>query len=159
MSIKLKPIPLVICIAIPLGIGAIGGLATASEIGTWYTTLNKPPYNPPGWLFGPVWTILYLFMGVASYLVWQARHQARAFLPATAVYLAQLVFNLAWTFLFFYFHSPGLALIDILILLLLIIINALLFYRIHKAAGWLFVPYILWVSFASFLNYSIFKLN
>lgn len=156
---KFKLLPLIICIAIPLCIGAIGGFATASEIGSWYSTLRKPSFNPPSWLFGPVWSTLYVLMGIASYLVWQKREEAPSYSLAAGIYITQLLFNLGWTFIFFKLHEPGIAFAEIISLLVLTIINAALFYRISKWAGLLFVPYILWVSFATILNYSIWALN
>lgn len=156
---KFQFFPFLICIAIPLAIGALGGFFTMESVKTWYTTLNKPNFNPPNWIFGPVWTTLYILMGISSYLVWKRRKTDLSYDWAVVVYLLQLVLNLMWSFLFFYQHQIGAALIEIGILLIAIIINTFLFYRIHKVAGWLFLPYILWVSFASYLTYSIFILN
>lgn len=129
------------------------------EIDGWYRTIQKPSFNPPPALFGPVWTTLYVLMGIASYLVWQRRKQIGFAQQATAIYVVQLLLNLAWTFIFFSFHEISLALADILLLLAAIIINAAVFYRVHKWAGLLFIPYILWVGFAAALNWVIFLLN
>lgn len=156
---KFKPVALIINIAITLGIGALGGYATAQSVKTWYPTLNKPSFNPPNWLFAPVWTSLYIIIGIAAYLIWIKRDQIAHFPRTIALYFIQLILNLCWSFIFFYLHEIGFALFEILILLIIIIINAVVFYKIDKWAGLLFIPYILWVSFASFLTYNIFILN
>ena len=156
---KFKPLAFIINIAITLSVGALGGRATAKSVQTWYPTLNKPSFNPPNWLFAPVWTSLYILIGIAAYLVWIRRDRI-IHLPRTiAIYFIQLILNLAWSFIFFYLHEIGFALFEILILLAVIIINARMFYKINKWAGLIFIPYILWVSFASFLTYNIFILN
>lgn len=162
MSVKNKKfqfIPFVICLIIPLAIGAIGGLLTMESVKTWYTTLNKPSFNPPNQIFGPVWSTLYVLMGISSYLVWKERKSFTGYKWAVGLYFLQLILNLMWSFLFFYQHQIGFALIEIIILLITIIATAVIFYRVNKAAGLLFIPYILWVSFASYLTYSIFILN
>lgn len=156
---KFQFLPFVLCILIPLAIGAVGGLFTANSVKTWYVTLNKPSFNPPSWVFGPVWTTLYILMGIASYLVWKRRKVISGYNWAVISYIVQLLLNLMWSFLFFYQQQIGFALLEIGILLIAIIINAFIFYRINKIAGLLFIPYILWVSFASYLTYSIFILN
>ncbi|WP_113654818.1 TspO/MBR family protein [Pedobacter namyangjuensis] len=152
-------LPFVICIAIPICVGFVGSLLTMESVKTWYTTINKPSFNPPNGIFGPVWTSLFILMGIASYLVWKQRKTSSRYYTAAMLYLIQLVFNLGWSFLFFYQQQIGLALVEIIILLALIIATAVNFYKINKVAGWLFVPYILWVSFASYLTYSIYILN
>lgn len=152
-------IALIINLAIPLAIGALGAYFTASSVDTWFKTVNKPSFNPPDSVFGPVWTFLYILMGLSAYLVWQKRDQI-AHVPRTAaIYLIQLVLNLAWSFIFFYAHELGIAVIEIVVLWIVIIINAFTFYKIDKTAGLLFIPYILWVSFATILTYNIFVLN
>ncbi|KQS37156.1 TspO/MBR family protein [Pedobacter sp. Leaf194] len=156
---KFKPLAFILNIALTLSIGALGGWATAKSVQTWYPTLNKPSFNPPNWLFAPVWTSLYLLMGIAAYLVWIKRDTITHFPRTVAIYLIQLILNLAWSFIFFYLHEIGFALFEILILLVVIIVNALMFYKINKWAGLIFILYILWVSFASFLTYNIFLLN
>ncbi|RZK88964.1 MAG: tryptophan-rich sensory protein, partial [Pedobacter sp.] len=150
---KLKALAFILNIALTLSIGALGGWATAKSVQTWYPTLNKPSFNPPNWLFAPVWTSLYLLIGIAAYLVWIKRDTITHFPRTVAIYLIQLILNLAWSFIFFYLHEIGFALFEILILLVVIIVNALMFYKINKWAGLIFIPYILWVSFASFLTY------
>lgn len=151
--------PLLICLLIPLVIGVIGGFITMESVRTWYPTLNKPKLNPPNTVFGPVWTALYLLMGIASYLVWRKRKIVSGYAWAVRIYFLQLLLNLFWSYLFFHQQQVGAAIIEIGILLIAIIINAFIFYRINKAAGWLFLPYILWVGFASYLTYSIYILN
>lgn len=156
---KFKPLAFIVNIAITLGVGALGGWATAQSVKTWYPTLNKPSFNPPNWLFAPVWTTLYILIGIAAYLVWIRRDKIVHFPRTVAVYLIQLILNLGWSFIFFYLHEIGFALAEIILLLIIIVINANMFYKINKWAGLLFIPYILWVSFASFLTYNIFILN
>ena len=156
---KFKPVAFIINIALTLSVGALGSWATAKSVQTWYPTLNKPSFNPPNWLFAPVWTSLYILIGIAAYLVWTRRDKIIHFPRTVAIYSIQLILNLAWSFIFFYLHEVGFALFEILILLTVIIVNALLFYKINKWAGLMFIPYILWVSFASFLTYNIFILN
>jgi len=152
-------ITLLICLAIPLLIGFIGSQFTIESVKTWYTTINRPSFNPPNWVFAPVWTTLYVLMGIASFRVWQKRKTAEWFHWAVIIYFVQLIFNLMWSFIFFELHQIGFALVEIILLLLLIIINAFIFYRFDKLAAWLFLPYFLWVSFATYLTYSIFILN
>jgi benzodiazapine receptor len=156
---KFKPLAFIVNIAIPLAIGAIGDFFTASSVKTWYVTLAKPSFNPPNQVFAPVWTALYILMGISAYLVWQKRHTIVNFNRTIAIYLIQLVLNLMWSFIFFYAQQLGVALFEIVALLIAVIINAMVFYKIDKTAGLLFIPYILWVSFATVLTYNIFILN
>jgi len=156
---KFNPVAFVVNIAIPLAVGATGAFFTASSVKTWYITLNKPSFNPPNTIFAPVWTTLYIIMGISAYLVWQKRHTIKHFPRTIAIYAIQLILNLMWSFIFFYAHQIGVALFEIIVLLLVVITNALTFYKIDKLAGLLFIPYILWVSFATVLTYNIFILN
>ncbi|MGO4877172.1 TspO/MBR family protein [Pedobacter psychrotolerans] len=156
---KFKPLAFILSILITLSIGALGGYATAQSVRTWYPLLNKPTFNPPNWLFAPVWTSLYVLIGIAAYLVWVKRDRIVHFPRTVAIYFIQLILNLAWSFIFFYLHEIGFALAEIIVLLAVIILNAMMFYKIDKWAGLLFIPYILWVSFASFLTYNLFILN
>jgi len=156
---RFQPLAFLINILIPLVFGALGGLITVRSVKTWYPGIAKPSFNPPNWLFGPVWSTLFIIIGIAAYLVWTKRAQI-VHLPRTAaVYFIQLILNLGWSFLFFYDHLIGAALIEIVALLMVILINGLMFYRIDKTAGLLFIPYFLWVSFATVLTYNIFILN
>jgi len=140
--------------------GLVGGLITAKQIPNWYQKLIKPSFNPPNWIFGPAWTTLYIMIGISGYLVWKEK---QSFSPehslAWTIYFAQLVFNYAWTPLFFYFHMLFVALIEIVIMDVLIWINIVLFYSINPTAGLLLIPYGCWVTFATCLNYSIWSLN
>ncbi len=156
---KIHWFPLFCCLVIPLSVGALGGMWTAESVGTWYAGLHKPEFNPPNSLFGPVWTVLYLLMGVSSYLIWEERKKKHDFFWAMLVYALQLLLNLLWSFLFFHQKQIGMALVEIVLLLLAILTNAFVFFRIRPLAGLLYIPYFLWVIFASYLTYSIYILN
>jgi len=145
-------------ILIAQGAGLLGSVFTFNSVKTWYTTLARPALNPPSWVFGPVWTILYTLMGISAYLIWQQRGSEGAKL-ALWIYGVQLVLNALWSVLFFGLHNPALAFFEIIALLIFIIITTVLFWRISPLAGALLIPYILWVSFASYLNFSIWQLN
>jgi tryptophan-rich sensory protein len=145
-------------IAFTVGLGAASGYVTVREIPTWYATLNKPSFNPPNFLFGPVWTILYILMGISVYLIWkQAPSPQRK--KAINLYLIQFAFNLAWSFIFFNKHQIFLALIDIIAMWFCILLTIFAFSKFSKLAAWLLVPYISWVSFAAILNTAIWVLN
>ena len=149
---------LIVFVALCGIVSGMGGLITATSIDSWYHALQKPYFNPPNWVFPPVWTTLYFFMAVAGWRVWRrAGFDARR--KALAVFGVQLGLNLAWSFLFFGLQQIGLALVEVVILLLAIIANTILFWRIDRLAGALFVPYSLWVAYATMLNASIFLLN
>ncbi|AGA77767.1 tryptophan-rich sensory protein [Echinicola vietnamensis DSM 17526] len=139
-------------------IGSLAGIANAGNITTWYATLEKPPFNPPNSLFGPVWTVLYALMGVGIYLVWKSPDSPQR-KKAIQVFIVQLVLNFCWSFIFFYFHLIGWAAIEIVLLLGMIIWMILIFRRVDKLAAYLQLPYLLWVSFATLLNVSIWWLN
>lgn len=143
---------------ITLSVGAIAGFATVHSIDTWYATLNKPTFNPPNWLFGPVWTFLYILMGIALYLTWKLPASKNRNI-AMGFFFLQLLLNFLWSFIFFYFHSISFALFDIVVLWAMILLTIILFSRFSKAACWLLVPYISWVSFAMILNIYIYGLN
>lgn len=145
-------------VALCLAISAIGAAVTAESVGTWYATLRKPVFNPPNWVFAPVWTVLYLMIAVAGWRVWCARGFAAARAPMVA-YAVQLALNLAWSFLFFGGRMIGAALAEIVLLLIAIGVNAALFARIDRAAGWLLMPYAAWVGFAGVLNFELWRLN
>lgn len=140
-------------------IGNIGSLATFSQITTWYAALAKPAFNPPSWVFGPVWTILFAMMGVALYLVWRSGTKKAGVKTALSVFGLQLALNVLWSFVFFGSHQPYWAFIEIILLWLAILATIKLFYPISRLAAWLLVPYLVWVTFASFLNYAIWQLN
>jgi benzodiazapine receptor len=139
--------------------GIIGSLFTFSAIPTWYATLTKPALNPPSWVFGPVWTTLYLLMGVSAFLVWQKGWARKDVKIALSVYVLQLVLNALWSIVFFGMQNPGLALVNIVLLFASIVWTMVLFFKISRPAMYLLIPYILWVSFASYLNYAIYALN
>lgn len=139
--------------------GGIGGIFTSSKIPTWYATLVKPSWQPPSWVFGPVWTTLYFLMGYASAMVWDRRAQSSVAMVALVAYGIQLVLNALWSFLFFGLESPAAALVGIIALWFAIVITIVLFWRVSHTAAWLLVPYLLWVSFASVLNFTIWRLN
>lgn len=143
-------------ILVPLAVGMIGGLATAPSIESWYRTIAKPDWTPPDWVFGPVWTILYIMMGVAAWLVWKTRDRVA---PAMALFGVQLALNLAWSLLFFGARSPGLAMIEVVFLWTSVLLTMLAFFGRQSTAGWLFVPYLAWVSFAAMLNFAIWSMN
>ena len=138
-----------------LAVGGLGGWATAQSVAEWYPTLAKPSWTPPPWLFAPVWTVLYILMGVAAWLVWKAGNAKGAML----LFGAQLLLNLAWSFLFFGARSPGLALIDIAVLWLAIAAMIFAYAFRSRLAAYLTVPYLAWVSFAMALNAAVFMLN
>jgi len=160
MSARSKDIlTLIVLVLICQAAGGIGGLFTATSVGTWYAGLRKPPYNPPGWIFGPVWTVLYALMGVAAWLVVRRGWDSVAVKAALAAFVAQLVLNMLWSAVFFGMRSPGIAFIELLGLWVAILVTIRLFWRVSPTAGALLVPYVLWVSFAAVLNYSIWRLN
>ena len=134
------------------------GYATSFSPDAWYEALAKPSWNPPAWLFGPVWTVLYTLIGYAGYLAWRSSIANQRY-AAFSIYAIQLLLNALWTPLFFGYHSPGLALVNIVAQWVAIALNIAAFHRIKPAAGLLLVPYLLWVSFALVLNASIWILN
>ena len=154
----MKYIPVIISIAIAQGAGVIGSFFTVSGVATWYTTIVKPEWNPPSWVFGPVWITLYTLMGIAAYLIWQNKEK-RGAKAALIVYGVHLALNALWSILFFGLQNPGAAFAEIIILLIFITATLILFWRVHKMAGVLLLPYLAWVSFAAYLNYAIWTLN
>ncbi|AWW00989.1 TspO protein [Arcticibacterium luteifluviistationis] len=143
-----KIITFLICLIIPLAVGGISGFATVTGIESWYSTINKPFFNPPNWIFAPMWTTLYAIMGVGLYLIWQSpKSESRK--NALIVFGIQLALNFLWSFLFFYFESPGIALIEISVLWIAILMMIVFFRKVNITAGNLQIPYLLWVSFAS----------
>ena len=159
MSKMSLPIKIVICVAICVGVGALTGLATVDAIPNWYAGLNKPSFNPPNYVFGPVWTILYIMMGVAAALIWNEWELHQDVPRALALFGIQLVLNGLWTIVFFSWHQTGWALIVIAALWILIFVCIMQFRKIQQTAAWLLIPYLAWVSFASLLNFEIWRLN
>lgn len=150
---------LFIFIAISELSGILGSLFTASSIPSWYNGLTKPSFNPPSWVFGPVWTILYLLIGISGYLLWQARHTSAAAKWAIVFFFVQLALNALWTPLFFGAKLLGVALVEIIFMWLAIVATIFFAWQTNKWAAILLLPYLAWVSFASLLNYSLWKLN
>lgn len=148
-----------ISIAIPLVVGGVSGFFTISGVDTWYQTINKPSWNPPNWIFGPVWTTLYVMMGISLFLVWKTETSVELKKIAVILFAAQLLLNFAWSFIFFYLQQPGWALVEIIAMWVFILLTIFAFAQVNKTAAWLLVPYISWVSFAAILNYTIWKLN
>jgi tryptophan-rich sensory protein len=141
-----------------LGAAVVGSRFTTPEIGGWYLALRKPSWNPPNWVFAPVWTLLYLSMATAAWLVWRRAGISGA-KPALALFILQLALNVGWSAIFFRAHRTGLAFAEIIVLWLLILATAVAFSAVERAAAWLMAPYLGWVTFAAALNYSIWKLN
>ena len=152
-------IKLVVSILVCQCAGIIGSVFTTPAIPTWYAALQKPVFTPPNWLFAPAWITLYLLMGIAAFLIWRVGLENRRVRTALIIFLVQLVLNSLWSVAFFGMQSPLYGFIVIIILWLAILLTILLFARISAVAAWLLVPYILWVSFASALNISIWVLN
>lgn len=152
MVIK-KILNLIVNISIPEIVGTTGGFITSSSVDTWYSYLKKPSFNPPDYIFGPVWTILYALMGISAFLIFQKEHKNKTL--ALAFYFGQLILNFLWTIIFFGAKNPFWAFIEIIILWTAILFTIINFWIISKKAALLLIPYLLWVSFASVLNYRI----
>ncbi len=150
---------LIVSIVLTQLAGGIGSLFTTPSIEGWYADLVRPELNPPAWVFGPVWTTLFVLMGVALFLVWEKGSQRKDVRVAFIVFALQLVLNTLWSIIFFGLHSPGWAFVEIICLWLAIMATIFAFAKVSKTAAWLLAPYILWVSFASYLNYMIYVLN
>lgn len=149
---------LVLWIILCQGAGLLGARWTAPEIPRWYATLSKPPFNPPAWIFGPVWTILYLLMAIAAWRVSEAE-ASPARTAALTLFLVQLALNMLWSWIFFSRHAIGAALVEVIVLWVAIGVTTILFRRIDSAAAYLMVPYWAWVTFASVLNGALRRLN
>lgn len=143
---------------IPLAVGGLSGFFTVSAIPGWYQTIQKPTWNPPNWIFGPVWTTLYVLMGIAMYLVW-IRPRTPERQRALWVNALQLVFNFFWSLIFFNMHAIGWALVEIAFLWGLIVWTMFAYDKVYTPAAWLLLPYIVWVTFATILNFTIWRLN
>jgi translocator protein len=154
---KIKWPMLIVALALPFAAAAIGSYFTAPAIPGWYAGLEKPFFSPPNWIFGPVWTILYLMMGFSLYLVWVK--EGVKFRGSQLVFYFQLLINAAWSVLFFGLSSTAGALCLLIALWCLVVYCIIEFRKINAKAAWLLVPYILWVSFAGILNFSIWYLN
>lgn len=152
-------IRLFVSVTAPLVVGGLSGIATARSVSDWYPTLRKPVFNPPSWVFGPVWTALYALMGIALYIVWRHGWDRPEVRWAMALFAVQLVLNGLWSILFFGMRAPGLAFLEIVLLWLAVAATVFAFWQTTPRAGTLMVPYLAWVSFAAVLNGSIWWLN
>lgn len=155
---KIKVVPLAVSLLLPFIAGGIGSLFTFSSIKDWYQLLNKPFFSPPNWVFSPVWTLLYVFMGFSLYLVWVSRKSTLREV-GLRYFFFQLILNALWSILFFGLRNPLFALLEIIILWFCIYMTIVYFRKVNKTAAYLLYPYIIWVSFASVLNGSIVILN
>lgn len=140
-------------------VGIVGSVFTASSVSSWYAGIVKPSFNPPSWVFAPVWTALFFIMGVAAFLVWKKGLRKKAVRIALTVFGIHLILNLAWSALFFGLRFPAWAFAEIVVLWISILVSGILFYKVSKPATWLLLPYLLWVGFAGYLNFSIWTLN
>jgi translocator protein len=151
-------IKLIASLLLPLGIGGIAGIFTTEAIPGWYASLNQPSFNPPNWIFGPVWTILYTILGISLFMIWKM-DAGRERNQAILIFMVQLLLNFCWSFFFFYFKMIGVAMVDILLLWITIIFMLVRFYKIKPLAAYINIPYLLWVTFATALNMAYFFLN
>jgi tryptophan-rich sensory protein len=151
-------IKLIISIILPLSVGAIAGMFTSKAVPAWYASLNRPPFSPPNWVFGPVWTSLYILLGISFFLIWR-ENPSRYRNLAITIFAIQMLLNFAWSFIFFFFNLIGVALIEIILLWISIALMILLFYKIKPIAAYLNIPYFLWVSFATILNAVYYFIN
>jgi tryptophan-rich sensory protein len=158
MTATIRWLGLILFLTLCLGAGGLGAIATTPEIAGWYTTIAKPGWTPPDFVFGPVWTALYVLMAIAAWLVWKPAGLRDAAVPLTLFGL-QLLLNVGWSWIFFNMHEPGWAFAEIALLWLAIAATTVAFFHRSKIAGWLLVPYLAWASFASALNFSIWRLN
>ena len=156
---KINWLKLIISLLICQVAGLVGSIFTMPAIGVWYATLHKPAFSPPNWIFGPVWIILFILMGIALYLVWSKSNGKEERNKAIIFFSVQLILNIAWSFCFFYLQNPLSGLVEIFVLWIFILLTIIYFYKISKLAAYLLIPYILWVSFAAVLNYFLFILN
>lgn len=152
-------ITLLICVAVCIGAGLIGSIFTRESVSEWYTYLQKPAFTPPGWLFAPVWSLLYILMGIAVFMVWRQGWKQVQVKRGIIIFIMQLLLNVTWSFAFFGLKSPISGLIIIIPLWIAILLTIINFYTVHRAASFLLFPYIIWVSFAIVLNLSIYLMN
>lgn len=152
------PFRLVLCLVFTIGIGSLGAVFTAPEIPNWYAQLQKPFFNPPSWIFGPVWTLLYTLMGISLYQLWNAP-PAKERKPALIFFFVQFTLNFLWSFIFFRLHEILLALFELSLMCGAIIGTIYLARKVKTSAAWLLVPYLCWVTFAGVLNFALWWLN
>ena len=158
MSMLRQAVGLGVSLVICFGAAGLGSALTTPSINGWYAALRKPTWTPPNWLFGPVWSALYLAMAFAAWLVWRRGGDSPARIALT-LFVLQLILNVGWSAIFFTLHTPGFAFAEIVLLWLLILATGALFWPLSRAAGWLMVPYLSWVGFAATLNYAVWRLN
>ncbi|MEO0089749.1 MAG: TspO/MBR family protein [candidate division WOR-3 bacterium] len=154
-----KILKLLLSILICQVAGILGSIFTTPAIPTWYLQLNKPPFTPPNWLFAPAWTTLFLLMGISLYLVWNQGWENKQVKKAILIFAIQLILNILWSFIFFTLKSLLFAFIEIIILWIAILLTIINFQKVSKPSAYLLLPYLLWVSFASVLNFSLLTLN
>ena len=154
-----KTVPFIISLLITLGVGAVASYFTIPQVKSWYLTLHKPSFNPPNWLFGPAWFLLYVMIAIAAYIIWIRRSSEPKYLNARIAYFVQLFLNFSWSIVFFGMHQVLSALIIIVLLWVSIVLTIRAFGKINKTAARLLIPYLLWVSYACMLNAAIFMLN
>lgn len=151
-------VKLIVSLIIPLSVGSVAGMFTSQAVPNWYASLNRPSFSPPNWVFGPVWTTLYILLGISFFLIWKENRSKQRNL-AIKVFAIQMFLNFAWSFIFFYFNMIGAALLEIILLWINIAVMIYLFYKIKPLAAYLNIPYLLWVSFATILNAGYYFLN
>ena len=159
LSFSPRSLPPLLFILLAESAGVLGSFFTFSAIPTWYATLVKPAFNPPSWVFGPVWTVLYALMGIAAFLVWKRGWKKPDVKSALLVFGIQLALNALWSIIFFGMKELGIAFGEIVLLWFAIVATIRAFYRIDQRAAWLLVPYLAWVTFAAALNYALWSLN
>ena len=150
-------VKILVCVLLCTGLGFASGFSTAGEINGWFQTIQKPSWNPPNWIFSPVWTTLYILMGVAAGIIWHTTDDRKN--TALMLFILQFILNLGWSYIFFSEHQIGWAFAEIIVMLVLIVATTISFYKIKPVAAYLMIPYILWVSFATVLNGAIWMLN
>ena len=148
---------IIVCILICTALGFLSGFSTADSISNWFQYVKKPSWNPPNWLFAPVWTALYILMGISVALIWHSKATNKS--QAIWLFVIQFILNLCWSLIFFNLHQTGWAFVEIIVMLIFIVLTIISFYKIDKTAAYLLLPYICWVSFATVLNGSIWFLN
>lgn len=158
MTERTRWIGLAFLLIVCVGAGGLGAVATTPQIEGWYRTLAKPAWTPPDWIFGPVWTTLYILMAIAAWLVWKPAGLKSAGLPLS-LFAVQLILNIAWSWIFFGSRQPGWAFAEVVLLWIAILATVVVFFRCSQVAGWLLVPYLAWVSFAAVLNSAIWRMN
>lgn len=156
---KKKVVKIGLSIIVCISVGVFAAMSTQSSVNTWYTTINKPFFTPPNWLFGPVWSVLYVLMGIAAGLVWHKGFYHKWVKTALYHFVLQLILNAAWSILFFGLQCPLIALVDIIALFILLLFTIKWFKIVDKRAAYLLTPYAFWIAFAAMLNFEVWRLN